>query len=571
MQPFIGVAGELYSTVPGSGTFTLHSAISGLSINTDVRPSFALLGNACIIAGKFSRPVVYYDDIDKFYAAGLTAPTGTPAAASGGGGNVTGECIYYYTFVHEESGKRAESNPSPASNTFSASANDVDLSNIDATAPDSRVNKVYIYCSRDGAIPRKVGSVNLGTTTFTDNMTAAALAEQVALPVKLDSDGATILDIDARGIPPYTEIVKEYHNRAWYGRDPNHMHYVWFSSIDEPESVNLSVPDPNLPPLGTLKTRGNEGVRGLVEALDELLVMHEGGTDGIQGYGPTTFQVRRISRLYTTISHHSICIVGDGIPMWAAEDGVIAYDGSFRNVMADTRRNEFRDAVRTNTAAYQDSVAAYDRHEHVYKLMIPKASGPTRYWIGHCLPMLEGQGMPFWTDDYENREVTAIGNLALSATDRRKEMYHAATDGYVRRQNIAADADDDGDTYLKHFEVWTKAFLPRGSQGGDDGHGVTVTEVTFFVKNESVDVSIAGHAGDDEAHTATAQWTHTIPAGAATIEGVSASARTSYHTASLDGMSGKTVLFKISADSPVGVEYRGLEFMVRAGSQTRPA
>ena len=97
MQPFVGVDGELYSTVPGSGVFTLHADL-GLDIFDDVRPCFALVGVACLITGKFSRPVVYYDDIDEFHPAGLEAPTGAPVAASGGPGNVEGEAIYYYTF-----------------------------------------------------------------------------------------------------------------------------------------------------------------------------------------------------------------------------------------------------------------------------------------------------------------------------------------------------------------------------------------------------------------------------------------------------------------------------------------
>lgn len=570
MQPFVGVDGELYSTVPGSGVFTLHDDL-GLDIFDDVRPCFALVGVACLITGKFSRPVVYYDDIDEFHPAGLEAPTGTPTAASGGAGNVEGEAIYYYTFVHEDGGVRAESNPSPASNTFSASSNSVSITGMDATAPDARVNKLYVYSARDGALARKVGSVALGTTTFTDNVSDETLSEQTPLPSKLDADGLVVLDPEARGIPPYTEICIAYHNRAWLGRDPDNPHFMWYSNLNEPEGFNLSTPDPTAPPLGTLKTKKNYGVRGFVEAQDELLALHEGGVDGVQGYGPTTFQVRTMTERYTSINHHSIAVTGDGIPIWAGEDGFQCYDGAFRGVM-ENRRDEFIAALEANPDAYQDSVASYDRRDDVYKLLIPDTGGPSRYWIGHCLPMVLGQSSsPFWTDDYENREVTAIGNLRNDPFEKKTYQHAMGADGYLRRHNVASDPSDDTDTYLKHMAVKTKAFLPRGSQGGDDGHGVTVTDMTVFVKNQNQDVIVTGYAGDDLAYTADPTFTRTIPAASVAVDGVVASPKTSHHIGEVDYLSGKTVLIGVDVDSPVGVEFRGVEFLSRSGSQTQPA
>lgn len=570
MQPFVGIDGELYSTVPGSGTFTLHDDL-GLEIFADVRPCFALVGTACIITGKFARPVVYYDDLDEFHPAGLEAPTGTPTVASGGAGNVTGECLYCYTFVHEDGGKRAESNPSPVSATFSASSNDADISGMDATAPDDRVNKLYIYCSRDGSLYRKVGSVNLGTTTFTDNMSDATLSEQVALPVKLDTDGVAIPDFDARGIPPYTEICFPYHNRAWLGRDPDNPHFMWFSALNEPEAFNLSTPDPTAPPLGTLKTKKNYGVRGFVEAQDELLTLHEGGVDGVQGYGPTTFQVRSMTERYTSLNHHGIAVTCDGIPIWPGEDGFQCYDGSFRSVM-ENRKDEFIAALEADPDGYQDSVASYDRRDDVYKLLIPKTNGPSRYWIGHCTPMIQGvSSVPYWTDDEEDREVTAIGNLRNDPFEKKTYQHAMGADGYLRQHNVASDPDDDGDTNLKHLTWKTKAFLPRGSQAGDDGHGVTVTDMTVFVKNQDQDVIVTGYAGDDLAYTADPTFTRTIPAASVTVDGVVASPKTSHHIGEVDYLSGKTVLIGLDVDSPVGVEIRGVEFNVRSGSQTQPA
>lgn len=571
MQIFVGVDGELYSTVPGSGVFTLHDDL-GLTVRSSVRPCFAQFGKATIITGKFTRPVVYYDDLDAFYPAGLEGPTTAPTVASGGAGNVTGDCVYYYTFVHEAGGvKRAESNPSPASSTFSASSNDVDLSAIETSAPDDRVNKVYIYCERDGAIARKVGSINLGVATFTDNMASTTLAEQVPLPVKLDADGITQLDTDARGIPPDTHICIKYNGRGFYGRDPNNPDYIWYSYLNEPEAVNRSVVDPNLPPLGTLRTRGREGVRGFVEGFDELMVGHEGGWDGVQGYGASTFQVRRMARRYAPLNHHSITVIGDGMPVWAAKEGVCGYDGRFRNLMARSLRSHWVAAYKAARTAYQDSVGADDSDdgdENVWKLLIPDSGGPSIYYVLHYDPLMDG-GAPVWSFDREAREVTFIGNLSASSESRSLELHHMGVDGYLREKDTA-DNDDDSDTYLKHFEVWTKAFLPRG-EGGDDGHGVSVTDLTLFLKNENQAVTVAGHGGGDEAHAATAQWSETVPAGAATVEGVAASSRTTYHLGDVPDLSGKSILFKIGCDSPVGVEFRGLEFSVRQGSNMRPA
>lgn len=573
MQPHIGKAGELYSTVAGSGSFTLHSDL-GLGINASVRPCFAQLGNATIITGKYSRAVVFYDDLDAFYPAGIAAPLTKPSVATGGAGNVTGDVVYYYTFVHETAGvKRAESNPSPASDTLSTTDNSVDLSSIagSADAVDTRVNKVYIYSSRDGSIPRKVGSISLGTTTFTDNQSDDFLAEQIPLPVKSDADGVTILDDGARGIPPYTEICFTYDHRIFYGRDPDHKSYVWFSLLDEGEGVNLTVTDPHLPPLGALKTKGGQGVRGFGVGRDELMVGHQGGWDGIQGTGPTSFTVRQMVRRYAPLNHFGITLIGDGVLAWPAKEGGCAYDGSFRNLMADSLRAYWVAAYKANPAAYQDSVGAdnSDGDENVWELLIPISGGPSRKYILHYDILFNG-GPPVWTFDQETREVVFIGNLAVSATTKDKQIHYSAADGFIRKGNIKTDNDDDGDAGLKRMEVWTKAFLPRGSQGGDDGHGVAVDSATFFVRNENTAVDVAMFGGDDEAYTKTPSWTETIPASAQTYLGSAASAKTSHHFGQVSGVAGKMVLAKVAADSPDNVEVRGLEFNVKTGSGSRP-
>lgn len=566
-QILVGVNGELYSGAAGADSWTLHADL-GLGIRQTVRPCFATFGNVTIITGKFDRAVAYYDDLDAFYPAGLAKPTAAVSVASGGAGNIDGNAIYYYTFAHQESGiTRAESSPGPASATFAASNNSASLTGIPSSAPDSRVTHVYVYRSLDNSIPRRVGTVSIGGTTFNDDMTATLLAQQVPLPVKLDAEGATILDPDARGIPPDTHICFKYNNRCFYGRDPDHHEYIWFSYLNEPESVNRSFVDPNLPPLGTLRTKGGEGVRCFIEGYDELMVGHEGGWDGVQGYGVTTFQVRRMSRRFAPLNHHSAALTGDGIPAWATKEGVAGYDGSFRNLMSMSLRSHWVAEYKADPASYQDAVAADDSdgEENLWKLLIPVAGGPSIQYVWHY----EEPGSPVWTFDRENRELLFIGNLAVSTASRAQELHHSAEDGFLRKKDDA-DADDDGDAYLKHMEVWTKAFLPRGSQGGDDGHGVTCTEITLFVKNENQEVSVTGHGGDDEAWRADPQWEHTIPAGAAThADGVAASPRTSYFTTT-PGLNGKTILFKIACDSPVDVEYRGLEFLVTSGHQARP-
>lgn len=573
MQPHIGIAGELYSTVAGSGSYTLHDDL-GLAINAGVRPCFAQLGNATIITGKFGRPVVFYDDLDEFFAAGILAPVGAPTAATSGAGNVVGEAIYYYTFVHETAGvKRAESNPSPASNTLDTDSNAVSITGMDASADigDPRVNKIYVYSSRDGHIPRKIASVNIGTTSASDNASDEFLAQQIPLPVKVDADGVTILDDGARGIPPYTEICFTYDHRVFYGRDPEHKNYAWFSLLDEGEGVNLTVTDPTLPPLGAIKTKGGQGVRGFGVGRDELMIGHQGGWDGVQGTGPTSFTVRQMARRYAPLNHFGITLIGDGVLAWPAKEGCCAYDGSFRNLMADSLRTYWVAALKANPAAYQDSVGAdnSDGDENVWELLIPISGGPSRKYVLHYDILFNG-GPPVWTFDQETREVVFIGNLAVSATTKDKQIHYSDASGFIRKGNIKTDLNDDSDAGLKRLEVWTKAFLPRGSQGGDDGHGVAGDSVTFFVKNENTPVEVALFGGDDEAYTKDPSWTETIPASAQTYLGSAASAKTSHHYGQVGGVAGKMILAKISANSPDNVEVRGLELQVKTGSGSRP-
>lgn len=117
-------------------------------------------------------------------AWGIARPATEPLAyAAGPAADLSGLYTYYVTFGNEYG---HESNPSPASNTFSTSGTGVELSGI-ATSAEIGVTRRYIYRVGGGVLTaQRVATIyDNTTTTYTDVMT---VAEQQVLAKSLTED-----------------------------------------------------------------------------------------------------------------------------------------------------------------------------------------------------------------------------------------------------------------------------------------------------------------------------------------------------------------------------------------------
>jgi hypothetical protein len=289
----------------------------------------------------------------------------------------------------------------------------------------------------------------------------------------------------------------------------------------------------------------------------------------IQGFDNGDYQMVKISNYYGVISHHSMVRVGPDADLWAAgQEGAWMFNGSFHDLMEDDLRDYWRDAYRADPLNYEDAFAAEDRFTRTYHLVVPQADNTTFKYVGHWFPVVRG-GPPWWVFDRRNRQDSALGTLVSGNSDHFGELVSGSCDGFMRKENVAADTNDDSDTYAKALTITTKHYF-FGDQGGDAAHGRNYNGLDIFLKNESTAVTVAAYGGDDTANAAASpQWSKTIPAAAVTTPRPRV-ARTSEHFEGLAEINGKGLTLKFTASAPTNVALRGFSIYHSPGHQERP-
>lgn len=539
MRLFIGKSGQIKRNPPGTAATVSTSLPTGVSVVSPfVRPDAQLFQglDRMPMVGSWNHNLMWLSRNNQLVILGIEAGDNSPAPtlAAGSGTGITGSAIGVYTFAQMINGVVIhESNPSTISNTVALVNKDRSWTDLPTTHPNPRVTHKRLYVSMDGGDFQYATTVLLSAATATENVATAALADVDPLLFR-------------RGVPPYAKFVANYAGRCWYS-DGSDVFY--FSEIDEPESV---------PATNSLRTKDARFIKVFRATSDQLFIATRKSCQDVQGYSADDFEMRYISQHIGGISHHASIILND--KLWLlSQDGYHRYGGGGFQYLMPTLRTYFTKAYLADAATYEDSVAALDLYSHVLKLLIPGSSA--FYYIGHFLPSeveFGGSGnLPYWTFDKRDREDSVVG--VLTSNSLRDEAYTGSCDGYIRRDNVEDDPDDDGDTFQKQMSFAT-AHMFMGDQSGDDAHARTFQRLTMFVKAEETPWTPEGYAGDDDAFSAlVARWTpeRLVPASRLTKSGRTAVAKTSHHF-KLDNCAGKGLTVGLIATAPVRVEYRGL-------------
>lgn len=548
---------DVYTEVVGTRTFVQQTVPTGVTLMRR-RMSGVEYRKRKYAVGKYSRGLVYYPaDVtgttEILTVIGLTASSTAPSAVTDGAGNITASVTYYIAPVHiTGSVTLHEGNLSSASNTLSCTNNDTVVT-VPAAATDARTSHWRLYRSDDGALPRKVTDITIGTTTYNDNTATGSLGATPPLNAAGDAVAGR------RGVPPYTRWIVKWHNRAWYGGDPNYPYRVWYSEIDEFESVGSA---------SYVETRDGEPVTGMAAVGDELLIFCMQATYQVRGYRATDFVVSKIHTSLGCISHFSAVTFNDNQRekcMFASQRGPILYDQSFHDIFEDWAPFWEQDYGRF-FEAYEDSVAIIDYEKFAYRLLIPV----TRTWFGSTVrswyyvgsylrwhpSLIGGPPQMDWTIDIRGRLDSGVGYVADASG--RRIVFSGSCDGYIRRENVDDDPDDDGDSFAKRLRIKTRAEAPPTEMGGDDTEGASWQRIWVFLKNEFGAVTHRLWSGNEEAAEETSlgvqptpHFTETIPAG--DITGLVP--RTVWPQ--VPKLGGGTLTLELTASSPRRVVFRG--------------
>ena len=559
--------GHIYYKADSAGEFTEmteSSAARPANLQGNrVRPVMLRYRGRVYMFGFFSTPAMV-TETRKVNIMGIPAPPAAPTLSldTSSGGSV-GLAIGYLTFTEEDAGKIIqESNPSEPSDTISLNGEGRVWSALPTSSINPRVTHINGYVSMDGSLPAFAWKRQIGVSSVEENVLTGSLGER--LPLFEGPDNQFDVDPYARSVPPNGRYAEVYHDSMWISGDFDFPTRIYFSRLFEPESFNTVVKE-----RGWLETSDGETVTGLKRWGDLLFVGCLRAMYVVQGFSAGDYQIVKVQNYYGCISNASMQLVGPDSDLWVAgQEGVWMYNGSFHDLMEEDVRGEWRDGYRAEQINFEDCFAAEDRFSRTYQLVIPQDDDTTFKWVGHWAPLSKGGMSPWWVNDIRARKDNAIGSLIITDDDHYGELLTGSCDGFIRKENVQDDPDDDGDAYQKAISLQTKHFL-FGDQGGDDAHGRNYPALDIFLKNESTSVTLSALAGDDSAQDSPSpQWTRTIPAGAVSSPRAKVS-RTSLSFNGLTEINGKGITLLFSAVAPVNVRLRGFQIYHSQGEQER--
>lgn len=544
--------GKVYEGEPGATTAperTLPAGVQGMK----VRPSPVFYRKRLYITGQFSQ-MLLRTEFAKLHIAGIEPFTTTPTIAASGTG-ITGSCIGKVTAVHKEQigGDWVvvhESAGGAVTNTLSLTNQGRAWSALPTTHPNPRVNFIRGYVSVDGADYALAWERELGTATVTENVATTALG----IPIN-----------DNRGRPPYTKLSTSYHDRHWLAGNPDFPDRLYFGELEEYESFAAD---------SFVKTRDGEAILALRQRGDTLVVYCLAATYVLQGYGTSDFVLDKVSSAYGSISS-SIVDINDR--HWLAnQEGLMMFDGAF-HLMSPDWSTFWRDDYLSNQAAYSDIIGAEDDFDHILKfLLIKDVAGVTGtensfYYVVHYRdvePALGGAAaFPRITTDVRARKDSAMG-LLRDRDSRRGQFYTGSCDGYIRKENVQSNADDDGDSYAKRIVIQHRHDFFEDIDP-DPWHGKRFEDVEVYIKHESVAITMSTWAGMEDAASALEPNETRTFAAAADPFGSRSKLPKNKELARLHRTAGEGLTLQFEAASPVGVSYRGMGISWVPGVENR--
>ncbi len=549
---FVTDEGDVAKREPGSTTRTDVSLPADLALRAfpEYTDWVLIQGiDRLIMCGRWNAPAVWIPSRQQLWRAGITAPTTAPTIAASGTG-ITASVIGKFTFAEiTGDGIIHESNPSAASGTVALTNQGVAWSNLPTTHSNPRVTHKRLYRSVDGDDFLFVANVPLSYASYAESVATNLLGDAVS---------------ERRGVPPINaKYVTYYHRRAWYSDGTDS---VWYSEIDEPESVHFG---------NELKTEDARDVTMLRGLTDQLCVGTRRSFQDIQGWGgaegSNDFSQRIITQDIGVISNRGSKVVNDKL-WFPSQDGYFRYgSGGFQFLMKNLR-TYFRDAYEDDPTTYQGMQCAIERKTHTLKILVPGDSAAVRapfYYIAHFLPCeaeLGGGGeLPYWTFDTRGagRYDSALGELTEDSL--LDQTYTGSCDGFVRQDGVAGVRDDglDVDWYVVHKHMF------MGDQSGDSSHAHTIEDLSMYVKSESEAWRVDLYLGDDSAaDAASSSWGQDVLASGLSFGADVAVAQTS-HTWEV-GRAGRGVAVKVGGTNSYSLEHRGFYFTFRNEGEQPP-
>lgn len=301
------IGGRVY-TITANGVLWRN----GVSIGTGMTGVFTMapftpLNDTATWAFVANGTLLVKDDGTNLRLWGIAAPTAAATLAAGAAGSLTGNYQVQYTYVRKVGSAIAhESNPSPASNTFAAAAQQISITGI-VDSSDAQVTHKRIYRTIAGGTSFLFDQeIATGTTTATSSQADSALGSAV------ETDN---------NLPPLAEWVVEFQGHLFLGRNVADGHSLQWSKRYRPESW---------PAVNQLFVSSEDDpIQCLVVIAGMLGIFTKNTKYRLVGNSTTGFNVQEALSKRGTTAHNAVV---------ATEYGVIfpSFDGIFASNLATT-------------------------------------------------------------------------------------------------------------------------------------------------------------------------------------------------------------------------------------------
>lgn len=344
-----------------SGTLTTLTLPTGVTLNSALKPRFAIFGRYVVMTNSCSRPITIDGDL-AVRVLTPSPPINKPALAASAGGALTGTYTgVKQTFIIKDPTGNiiAESDYGPAAtDTAAPAAQYLTASNL-SLCPDS-ISGTRLYRPTTG------GS---GATLFKwvdlDGNTQTSISDDTP------DAGISLVAAPTLGSAPDMTLICEWRGRLWgvaRGKVDNVRYtesgsmYAWGSANDLP-----------IPRLGS----DYRGVTAFIPRREALGVGRRNVFQQITGTTSTDFRVVKLSENLGVESQESVAIFKD-TAFWLWKDGVYQWDNDGIRCISDGKvRSWFTTDTYFNRGQFSNSFAQIDPVSNKYRLFLASVGSST--------------------------------------------------------------------------------------------------------------------------------------------------------------------------------------------------
>ncbi len=429
MPYYIVQHGTNLSLVVPAGTASTLVLPTGVTLSDDVPPRFAIWRREVVVVNSPSEPIAVDKEGDVRILTPLP-PTNAPVLAASGSGNLTGVYQIKVSFyIKDEFGNfLAESGLSPVSNSVTAAADVLTVTNIPISAQDVSGRKLYRTTAGGSTFFPWIEVDGNVVTTAQGDLPDAAL-ELVAAPTNL-------------GPGPDLSLVAEWRGRLW-GADKDNIDSLRRTGADTSYAW-----DPDLefevPPIG----RDRRGITALIRRRDELGVAKWDSFHMVTGNDDDSFTLVQVAEAIGCVSNESVQVIEDEAFFLGAPYGIYKWtDGGIVNISNEKVKGWFATDTYFNRAQFEFSTSNYDPVYHIYSVHLASPSSTDNdLWIYYDI---EGDQ---WYGPHKTGEFTPTASGLLTTSEDKPLPTIGSSNGFLWRNQATRT---DGTTTSIDFDVDT--------------------------------------------------------------------------------------------------------------------